>query len=323
MDRETALHSYQEKASRKVEKFKAHMGEYILDHGEYMESVVKDAAELLGEQMKKQQKEYVCFMYFSMLRTDLINRNYRLYFHGLDMRWYMDEEPLEVYVEAEELFLPLEELWKDLESENQGYGGMVNRYDIQNIILDQLGFIDSTICQILRYRLRDWEEKGIFDSIVRTPYWILKWGEYRDQSEILIQTDRVEKEITVWKDETARAAHDPEALVFSYWYKGSYEEKTLRSVDMRFITFEECSLINIEFKDCNMEGCRILGTKLTGCSFQGCNLWGADFRRCSFEGCDFKGAELTAAIFPEQSVPYLNISAEQLQVIRIDRGDGH
>ena len=53
--------------------------------------------------------------------------------------------------------------------------------------------------------------------------------------------------------------------------------------------------------------------------FEGCNLWGADFRECTFEQTSFAGAELTAAVFPAESVPFLEISAEQLQVIRLDR----
>ena len=153
----------------------------------------------------------------------------------------------------------------------------------------------------------------------RSPYWVLRWGEYRDQTEILVQTDRVEKDPGVWKTELSKAAREPEKMVFSYWYKGTYADRTIRDMDMRFITFEESTVQNIVFQNCNLEGSRFPGTRLTGCSFEGCNLWGADFRECTFEQTSFAGAELTAAVFPAESVPFLEISAEQLQVIRLDR----
>ncbi len=319
MDRETALQNYKEEISEKISAFRSRMGDHVLKHAEDLEALVEKAMKLLGDQMAKQEKEYVCFMYFSLLKTDLINRNYRVLLHGLDISWYMDNEPAEVYVDVKELFMPFDELWNCLAAANQGYGGFVNDYDIRNMLFDELTIIDNMICQILRYRLRDWERKGIFDPVTRSPYWILRWGEYRDQSEILVQTDRVEKAPGVWKAELLKTGRKPENMVFSYWYKGTYENRTIKDMDMRFITFEGSTIQNVVFQNCNLEGSRFPGSRLVGCSFEGCNLWGADFRECAFEQTSLAGAELSAAVFPAESVPFLNISAEQLQVIRLDR----
>ena len=178
---------------------------------------------------------------------------------------------------------------------------------------------DPTVNYILHYRLWERETKGILSNVVLSPYWLLKWGQYRDQTEYLIQTDRTEKEEIVWYSELAKAKHKPDKMIFSYWYKGTYEENELKKLDLRFITFEESTIKNIKFQDCNMEGSRFIKCSFTDCTFAGCNLCGADFRGCSFEHTSFDKAELTAATFPERSVPFLSISVEQLQVIRIDR----
>lgn len=319
MDRETALQNYKEAVSEKISAFRSRMGDHVLDHAEDLEALVKEAMELLGIQMEKQGKEYVCFMYFSLLKTDLINRNYRIQLHGLDVSWYMDEEPAEVYVDVKDLFTPLDDLWNELIRSNQGYGTFVNDYDVRNLLFDELAIIDNMICQVLRYRLRDWEKKGIFDPVTRSPYWVLRWGEYRDQSEILVRTDRVEKDAGIWKAELSKASRNPVNMVFSYWYKGTYENRTIKDMDMRFITFEDSTIQNMVFQNCNFEGSRFPGSRLTGCSFEGCNLWGADFSESTFEQTSFAGAELAAAVFPAESVPFLNISAEQLQLIRLYR----
>ena len=113
MDRETALQNYREAVSRKIAAFRSHMGDSVLEHAEDWEAVVEKAMKLLGEQMEKQGKEYVCFLYFSLLKSDTINRNYRVQLHGLDMSWYMDKEPVEVYVDVKELLTPLDELWNE------------------------------------------------------------------------------------------------------------------------------------------------------------------------------------------------------------------
>lgn len=321
MEREAALQSYREAVSEKIADFQNDMEKHLMEHAGYLEELVKSGMELLGEQMEKQEKEYVCFLYISVLKTDLIDRKYRIFLHGLDMRWYLDDEPAEAYADAKELFEPLNRLRNALEEANSGYGGAVSSYDIQNLLFDQLPLMDSMICQILRYRLRDWEEKGIFDKVVRSPYWLLKWGEYRDRSEFLVQTDRVEKADSAWKEELKKAAHNPEKMVFSYWYKGKCQGKDPKNLDMRFITFEECTIQDIKFDHCIMEGSRFPKSKISGCSFEGCNLSGADFRGCSFENTSFAGAELPSAIIPAESIPFLEISAEQLQAIYVYRGE--
>ena len=154
MDRETALQNYREAVSRKIAAFRSHMGDSVLEHAEDWEAVVEKAMKLLGEQMEKQGKEYVCFLYFSLLKSDTINRNYRVQLHGLDMSWYMDKEPVEVYVDVKELLTPLDERWNELVCANQGYGVAVNEYDIQNQLFDELTIMDHMLCQVLRYRLR-------------------------------------------------------------------------------------------------------------------------------------------------------------------------
>ena len=246
MERETALQSYRDAVAGKIEDFRGSMEKHLLEHADYLENMVKSGMDSLGGQMIKQGKEYVCFLYLSVLKTDLIAGKYRVFLHGLDMRWYLDDEPAEAYVDAKELFEPFECLRNALEEADSGYGGTVNRYDIQNLLFEELPLIDSMISQILRYRLRDWEEKGIFDKVVRSPYWLLKWGEYRDRSEFLIQTDRVEKPESAWKEELKKAVHDPEKMMFSYWYKGRCQGKSPQNVDMRFITFEDCVVQDVQ-----------------------------------------------------------------------------
>lgn len=66
------------------------------------------------------------------------------------------------------------ELWDALTENGKEYGGAINRYDITHLIFEQLPVYDTAVSYILRWRLRDWEKKGIFDSVARTPYWLVK-----------------------------------------------------------------------------------------------------------------------------------------------------
>lgn len=317
MDREKAMSEYETEIAEILQEYRTHMTNHILEHSEQLESLVKAAMDELGEKMEIQQKEYVSFLYISMLKTDLIQRNYRFLLQAMNIRWYFDEEPLEIYFSAEKLFEPLEGLWDKLCEKCRDCQGKVNKYDIQHIIFDELSFIDALISRILRYRLRNWEEKDIFLKVTLSPYWFLKWGEYRDQTEFIIHTDRAEKDVNVWRKELKKALHKPETMVFSYWYQGEYEDCTMKELDMRFMVFEESKLKNMEFQRCNMEGARFSNCIIEDCSFEGCNLWGADFTKCALERVSFQNAELTDTIFPAVSVPFLNLTPEQLQTIQL------
>lgn len=319
MERETAIMKFWEETAGEIQEYRIQMGQHLLERAEQLEGMVKQAVGELGKRMEQQQKEYVSFLYFSLLKSDLASHNYQFLLHAMNHQWYLDEESLEVYIPAGDLFEPLEAVWDYLTEESRPYIGAINQYDIQAMIFDELKIIDGAISQILRYRLRDWEKKGIFASVTLAPYWLLKWGEYRDQTEFIIQTDRVVKEKHIWREEIRKAVHKPETLVFSYWYQGEYRESRLDKLDMKFIVFEESELHNLQFTECNMEGSRFTDNRLSGCCFENCNLWGADFSGCTFEQVSFAGSELTGAVFPAESVPFLNLGPEQLQVVLLKR----
>ncbi len=319
MEREKAWSKFQEAASGKLQIYREQMRDHLLEKAGQLEEAIKEAMGQLGRQMEESGKEYVSFFYISLLKTDLIQRNYRFYLHAMNQQWYLDDEPLEIYIEALEFLKPLDVLWEELKEESKAYQGWINQYDIWHILFDELKAMDASIAQILRYRFRDWEKKEIFAGITLSPYWFLKWGEYRDQTEFILNTDRIPKENDIWKEELRKAKHKSETLVFSYWYQGDYKKDKLETLDMRFSVFEECSLENLVFHHCNMEGSRFTGSKLSGCDFEGSNLMGADFSDCILEQVSFQDAQLEGALFPAEKVPFLNLDSDQIQVILLKR----
>lgn len=315
MNREKAMGRYKEEVEVMLREYRIHMAKHIQERAEDLESMVKGAMDELGSRMEAQQKEYVSFLFISALKTDLIQRNYQFLLHAMDLRWYLDDESIEVYFSAGALFEPWEQLWDRLIEKSHAYRGAVNLYDIQHILFGELEVMDAVIALILRYQLRDWEKKGIFSKVTLPPYWLLKWGEYRDQMEFILHTDRGEKDESVWKGELKKAVHKPETMVFSYWYRVAYRDYTMKELDMRFMVFEESNLEGMAFHGCNLEGARFSKCTMTDCSFEGCRLWGADFTGCTLKGVSFQNADLTNAILPAPSLPFLNLTPEQLQLI--------
>lgn len=321
MERDDLIHKYHQEITDILEQYQLQMGHHLLEQADFLEKQVGMVMKVLGEKMKQQQKEYVSFLYISIPKVDLIHRKYQFLLHAMNHLWYLDEESIEVYFEAGDLFHPFDEVWDRLNEISREYFGYVNCYDIQNIMFQELKFIDHTISHILRYRLRDWEKKGFFTDVTLAPYWLLKWGDDRGESEFILQTDRTVKEKATWKKDVKKARYKPETLVFSYWYQEEHKGSRLKDINMKFIVFEETKLSDMVFYQCDMEGSRFNRTHLQNCSFENCNLWGADFTGATFEQVSFTGAELTGAVFPAESIPFLNLEPGQLQAIFLQRED--
>ena len=124
MERETAIMKFREETAGKMQAYRIQMGQHLLERAEQLERIVKQTMDELRKRMVLQQKEYVSFLYFSLLKTDLANRNYQFLLHAMNHQWYLDEEPLEVYISAGDLFEPLDALWDELIEESRPYMGV-------------------------------------------------------------------------------------------------------------------------------------------------------------------------------------------------------
>ena len=84
----------------------------------------------------------------------------------------------------------------------------------QNLLFDELTIMDNMILsRCFAIVWQDWEKESL-SLAARSPYWVLV-GEYRDQTEILVQNGPGGKRIGVWKTELSKAAREPEKMVFS------------------------------------------------------------------------------------------------------------
>ncbi len=321
MNRKEAWERYQEEIKGTLQTYREEMGRHLSGQTEELEQIVADAVDRLREPVLKQRKAPLCYVHFSFLRVDLIRRDYRLLAQGMDERWYLDTEPAETAAKTGQILVPLDQLWDSLTEQSRKYAGYVNAYDICHLIFEEKERIDRSIACLLRWRLRDWKERGLFAGIPFSREWILKWGEYWGDSEMLLHVDWRSKGIDAWKEAVRTAGHKADILVFGFWHKEELERTELKELDLRFSVFDKCSLKGISFDCCNLEGSRFPGSRFEGCSFHGCCLTGADFSGCAFENTSFKGAELTGAIFPAESIPFLHLDPRQLQKVTLKQGD--
>lgn len=320
MTRQEALEQFGEEEKQRLEEAKQQFWTRLEEQTDELARVLKKVLFSIREEMEKLEKEKLMHLYFSLLRTDLLKQEYRIMVQAMDARWYMDTEQACVTFSIDFLFNILDPLWDKLLDSSRKYLGKVNLYDIGHMIQDLAMECNQLLSHQLRFMLRDIEENQDFSAIPKEDAWYIRWGEYRDNSEIIACVDRVAKDQLTWERAVRKTKDKEDALVAGYWYGTEIRENKCQDKAMYFINFESCTLTNISFDRSNMAGARFRNCILKGCSFMETILRQAEFRDCTWEDSVFTGADLTNAVFMEQELPFVHLEAEQLQIVLIDRG---
>lgn len=316
MIRQEALQIFEKYKKIVLQSHKPKFWDHLQKNAVPLRKTIEEAMRELKE--KAFEKKDMVYFQFSLLRIDILSRNYTVLLHAYDNRWYLDEEPVSVTLNLNFLFHTLNEVWDQLESESKRYVGKINSYDVANTIFQEAIYCNDLIAHSLRFIIRDIEKNEDFMAISKADLWVLRWGEYRDQSEIVIQRDRRKKEQKDWEKALNTVKEKEDHLVASYWYQMDIKEGNCKESQLYFIGFEKSKLKDMDFTQASLLGALFKECEMTKCQFRGAILKETDFRGSHFEEVSFEGADLTNAIFSRDQVPHLNLSPEQLQQIIIE-----
>lgn len=125
------------------------------------------------------------------------------------------------------------------------------------------------LANLLRFVFRDIEKNQDFESLPKLPTWGIRWGEYRDASDMIACADREKKEQKDWNRALRETKGDEGRLVSSFWYEAELQDSDCSGKALCFLQFENCSLQNMNFGKADLIGAR--------------------FRNCTLKTCDFRG----------------------------------
>lgn len=319
MTRQEALQKFHEEEMEYLEEKKLQFYKGLQQQAEELSGVIRDAFKELKEEVLRLEKEKIMFFHFSLLRVDLLRKEYRFFVQAFDARWYMDSEPAETTFSLTFLFSILEEIKKKLTLDAGKYMGKINRYDISELLQNNAMEWNQILAGELRFLFRDIEENKDFSEIPKLETWGIYWGEYRDASELIAFVDREKKDQKDWERALRLSKEQEEALISKYWFSMEVKDSDGSGKYFLFNEFENCTLTQISFDDSNLSGSRFKNCTIKECSFHNAVIRQADFVNCKWENNDFAGADLTSSIFLEKDIPYLHMEPEQLQTILIDR----
>lgn len=320
MKRDELLQHFKDTEKEAIGFYRAIFSGQLLENAEILTGLVIENLKTVAGTVKAQGKENIMFLYFSLLKVEVLERHYSILLQAQDFKWHMDTGQVQLVFPLDFLFGPLNELWDHLLLESKKYVGKINSYDIREIIFQELDIYNSSIAHVLRYTLSDIDKQGWFHEIPKLDYWAIRWGGYKDQTEILVQVDKEVKDQKRFNKGLKKAVVEKDKFVFDYWYKADLKGSYCENINMQFITFDQCEVKDFVFQKGDMVHAKFLGCKLVGCKFINCSLMDADFSNTTLEDVSFKGSDLTNAILPMDSLPYIHLGPEQLQVVYVDGG---
>lgn len=319
MKREEALCKFREEECDYINEVKARFLSNIQESANDIAGCLQNVFAEIRRTVEKTEKKDIMFIHFSMLRFDFLNHTYRFLAQIMNAKWYMDMEPVEVTFSLEDYFSVFTEAGERMELDSKKYMGKINRYDINNLLMEAGIECNIMLANLLRFVFRDIEENQDFKALPKLNTWGIRWGEYRDASELIACADREKKDQKDWNRAIRETKNNPGRLVSSFWYETELQDTDCKGLPLCFLQLENCRLQNVNFEKANLIGARFKNCTLSTCDFKKASLRQTIFEGCKWENCDFQEADLTECIFYEDDIPFLHLDAEQLQVILIDR----
>lgn len=299
MRRKEALEKFEGEHKKEKEKIRLMFCHVLQEQMEQLMKSICSSFDDIEHHILKNKKVDIAYFIFSLMRCDLMNDKAIIRLDVMGEEWFLDDEMISTEIDISFLFQSLFDWKHEMLTDMRTYMGMINKYDVENLVQDEAMAWNGIIAFMMRFAFRDIEAYDAFSNIPKLPFWIIRWGEYKDKSEIVFYVDRRMRKKEEWIESLKEYKENQEALIFTYWYQGNFTEGNCRKKNMQFITFEKCILQGISFKSANMTGARFLNCSICNCDFSKTRLDQALFVDSIIEECCFTNASMQQVLFSQ------------------------
>lgn len=317
MTRSEAWEKFKAVHMEEAERIKREFGNQLPDRIHRLMDCIYKSFENIRKQADEQKKNNCVYFLYSLQRYDLTQGKAVVRLDVTNLEWYLDEEALSDSFDITFLFQEYFDFQERLIRDMREYMGKVNIYDIRNFIQSEIMSSNKLVAHVLRFLFRDLERQEVFTRIQKMPFWVIRWGEYKDESEIVMQIKREIRGEDAWQEKLEKYKENSNVLVAEHWYRSDINSGDCRNKNMYFMFFEECTLKNIDFGGANLTGSRFKNCKIRNCNFSNASLNQADFFECIFIDNEFQDAGLSQTTFSEKGFLPEMFSERQLEELLV------
>jgi len=184
-DKNQLLKEFQEKyvADRYKEELKKILEKYNKDKDSIKENLTSKFNSVCQEAIFLQEKDLkgeIKYIYFSMLRTSLLENKGQWRIDLYDDKWFLDKEECGVNIDLPFIYEPLFNHMKELSEKKKEYLRTIKEKDIEAIKLTEANKYHSLALNIIRGILQSFLECASYKEMEKKEDIVIMAGEYMD-----------------------------------------------------------------------------------------------------------------------------------------------
>ncbi|MBY6915842.1 hypothetical protein FDB42_16140 [Clostridium botulinum] len=149
------------------------------------DSVCEECISMQNDNLKGQ----VTYIYFSLLRTSILEGKGEFRIDLYDENWFLDKQECSINIELDFLYSSLFELKSNLKSRKIEYGRTITDMDIEYIILDEADKYHILAVEFLKELVSKFIEIDSYKEMKKSSNIKIISGELMDSSEIIYEND--------------------------------------------------------------------------------------------------------------------------------------
>lgn len=143
---------------------------------------------------KEGKKGSIKYIYFSFLRTSIMENKAFYRFDAYDENWFLDQAECSTLWKADFILSSLFKLCRELEIKKAEYGKAVTSMDIEKIKLLEAQKYNITAYEFIKEMVPKLIEMPEYLEMNKTSDLAISFGEYMDQSEVIYKASEAEKQ---------------------------------------------------------------------------------------------------------------------------------
>jgi len=184
-DKEKVLKEFEEKyvTNRYINEFKKIIEKYKTDREIIRENLTLKFNFVCKEAMELQEKELkgeIRYIYFSMLRTKLLENKGQWRIDLYDEKWFLDKEECSININLDFIYEPLFNHTKELSEKKKEYGRTIKEKDLQIIKLREANRYHAIALNVIRDIMQSFLECASYKEMNKKEDIVIMAGEYMD-----------------------------------------------------------------------------------------------------------------------------------------------
>ena len=238
-------------------------------------------------QMVQSKKECSAgVLMFLILRTRLLERDYRYKVVLYDEEWYVHPYEDVGDLDVSFIFCYFNQLWDMLLVKYAHYYNKITEIQIEQIMLRLIEPFHQYVVALLNQSLMDGLDLDAYNAVKKADIFQIQAGELMEPCDVVFIQERNKKtyQKVAWLEKKLDLEYcngDLSNLEF--------DRLDCRALDLRYANFSYSIMKNASFWSCIMVGTRFRNADLSGALLAFCNLSNADFRDCNLENAYLEG----------------------------------